>query len=85
MSNKEIIIKIIDFYKTHPSIKAIKENCTDIKKCLFKEVTEEDILKKLENLDVKKSIREDGISPRILKLSSKVRSKPLTKVINSRV
>ena len=84
-TNEEIVLKIINFYKNHPSILAIKRNFKRVDSFSFKRVSEENVLRQLENLDVKKSIGEDDIPPKILKLSRNVLCKPLTIAINSSI
>jgi hypothetical protein len=79
------VSKIVDHYKDHPSIKSIKDNFKIEDRFSFKEVTQNDIIKHLKNLNVQKAIGDDNIPPKILKLAAYILCKPLTITINSSI
>lgn len=81
----EIIVKISETYKNHPSIKCIYNKKRSDNKFSFKPVTVEEVNKLLKSLDTKKAIGIDGIPPIILKLSADIIAKPLTDSINKSI
>ena len=85
VTNKEVFCNIVEAYINHPSILAIKENfpCQDV--FSFKEVSENEISNYLNSLNIKKSIGDDNISSKFLKLSASILNKPLTFTINASI
>lgn len=81
----QIIDKICDNFKHHPSIKCIKRNKKHSQIFNFKPVTVKQVLKLLKSLNPKKAIGIDGIPPLILKLSAEIIAKPLTNLINKSI
>ena len=77
-----IIEKIVEAYKDHPSILEIKQNKIHTETFSFKEVSEDEIYKLLKLIDPTKSIGEDTIPPKILKIAAAILAKPLTNLIN---
>ena len=66
---------IID--KSHPSIKVIEENKTEIKKLCFNAVDSDFIAKHITTINIKKTSGKDGISSKFLKLSESEVSYPI--------
>ena len=63
LSNEELVAKIVDQYKDHPSIKSMKENCKIDCTFSFQEVSSDDVFRHLNNLDGRKAIGDDNIPP----------------------
>ena len=80
-----VIDKIIDEYKSHPSILMINDKKNPTDNFAFKTVSENEVFKLIKSLDAKKAIGVDGIPPLILKLSAEILSKSLTKIINQSI
>jgi len=76
----ETIHTIIEKFKEHPSIKAIKENSQDIEPFHIPPPQLSDIQKILKTINTKKSAGPGMIPPSLVKLCSKVIDKPLTEV-----
>ena len=85
ISNKQAVLNIVNHYKSHPSIKAIKSNFVIEEEFSFKQTTSEDICKLLKNLNEHKAIGDDNIPPKILKLAADTICTPLSTTINSRI
>ena len=85
ISNSEVVYKIIENYKCHPSIIAINENLQIEDKFSFNTVSQDEILKHLKNIIPNKSTGDDKIPPKIIKLSAEILDEPLTAVINSSI
>ena len=85
ITNKEVIHNIIEVYKDHPSILAIKDNFSCQELFSFSEVTEGEILNLLNNLNIKKSTGDDNISSKFLKLSANILNIPLTFTVNASI
>ena len=78
----QIITKIINIHKNHPSIKLIKKYTKNASQFAFKPTNETEILKLLKSIDCKKAIGTDSIPPKIIKDSANILVKPFTKIIN---
>ena len=74
----EPITAAIEKYKTHPSIKKIVEENFKQSNLDFHDITEVDMLKAIENLDVSKSFPKDNIPPKIIKENKDIVSIVLT-------
>ena len=83
LSNEELVAKIVDQYKDHPSIKSMKENCEIDCTFSFQEVSSDDVFRHLNNDP--KTIGDDNIPPKILNLTAGVLYSPLTVTINSSI
>ena len=81
ISDSDCMNSISDSFQTHPSIRSIKEE-KNSSSFQFTEIDIDQVYKLLSNINVKKSTGSDKISPRLLKLSATVISKPLTSLIN---
>ena len=68
----------IEKYKTHPSITKIVEENFKQSNFDFHDITEVDMLKAIENLDVSKSFPKDNIPPKIIKENKDIFSIVLT-------
>ena len=73
--------KTIEEFDNHPSIKAITERVT-LNQFTFQTVNVEYVRKILNNLEPKKSVGVDDISPRLLKLSAPAIANAVTELIN---
>ena len=76
------ISKIKDTYANHPSIIEIKKDIKNEKAFSFKEVAEEEILKLLKNIDVKKSTGEDKLHSKLVNCAASYIYISLTLIIN---
>ena len=79
LSNEELVAKIVDHYKDHPSIKSMKENCKIDCTFSFQEVSSDDVFR---HLNDRKAIGDDNIPAKILNLAAGVLYSPLTVTIN---
>ena len=70
--------KIKNTYANHPSITEINKVTKNETASSFKEVAEEELLKLLKNIDVKKSTGEDNLPPKLEKCAARYIYKPLT-------
>ena len=66
---------IID--ESHPSIKVIEENKTEIKELCFNAVDSDFVAKHINTINIKKTSGKDGISSKFLKLSESEVSYPI--------
>ena len=76
------ISKIKELYANHASIIEIKKVTKNEKLFYFKEVDENEVLKLLKNINVKKSTGEDKIPPKLAKCAASHIQKFLTMIIN---
>ena len=76
------ISKIKDTYVKHPSIIEIKKATKNETAFSFKEAAEEEILKLLKYINVKKSTGEDKLPPKLVKWAASDIYKSLTLIIN---
>ena len=74
----EPVMAAIEKYKTHPSITKIVEENFKQSNFDFHNITEVDMLKVIENLDVSKFFPEDNIPPKIIKENKDIFSIVLT-------
>ena len=84
-TNTEIIQYIIHKYKDHPSIAAINKVFKNSKKNRFSKVSKNEVNKLLKSVDIKKSVGDDTIPPKFIKLAADIIDDPLTKAINSSI
>ena len=77
ISNISAVLEIIKQYKQHPSILCIKGNIKVDKNVEFTEVSCNDIIKHLNNLNDNKATGSDNIPAKILKLAVHALEKPL--------
>ena len=81
--DREIVQKIIEKYKDHPSIAAIKQHSDQFFESFsLQEVGTYDVWQLLRAIDCKKSTGEDQIPPRLLSLAGNDLALPLTNAIN---
>ena len=85
VTNKEVLRNIVEAYKNHPSILAIKEDFPCQEVFSFSEVSDREIFNHLKNLNIKKSTGEDNIPPNVLKLSANILKTPLTFTVNASI
>ena len=83
--SKHLISKICKKYIDHPSILNINRNHTCTEKFSLKPTNEKEVLKILKNLNPKKAVGIDSISPLIVKESATIFAKPLTDLINQSI
>ena len=82
VSPKNIIDAILDDYKNHPSVKAIRNQNISNKLFSFKEVEEDEIYKILLSIKHAKYTGENKITPKFVKATADILVKPFTKMIN---
>ena len=82
---QDVVLNIIENYKVHPSIIAIKGNVKIDDKFYFSEVSEVYIGKLLSELDPKKSIGDDKIPPKIIKLAAHILKGPIKNIVNQSI
>ena len=85
VSPTDIIDAILDEYKNHPSVKAIRNQNISKKLFSFKEVEEDEIYKILLSIKHGKSTGEDKIPPKFVKATADILVKPFTKMINKSI
>ena len=78
-----VIDRIIDKYKEHPSIELIKVNLPEPNTSTFKKAPKDDIIKIIKGLDSTTGTRIDTIPPKLLKMARDIVSQLLTNLINS--
>ena len=83
--SKHLISKICKKYIDHPSILSINRNHTCTEKFSLQPTNEKEVLKILKNLNPKKAVGIDSISPLIVKESATIFAKPLTDLINQSI
>jgi hypothetical protein len=72
--------------QSHPSIKVIEENKTEIKDLCFNAVDSDFVAKQIDKINIKKATGKDGISSKILKLSeSEVKHRSFISVLFSSI
>ena len=76
------IDKVINKFKSHPSILLIQKHLTDHDVFSFKTVEIGDIEKEINNINPKRTTTSNSIPPKILKKSSKVSARALHKLFN---
>ena len=81
----EIIMKIIDSYKNHPSILEINKNVSFETRFAFSEITNEYVKTLFNKINIKKSTGADNLPPKITKLCTDILSKPTTFIVNSMI
>ena len=81
----EIIDKIVDTYKNHPSIHRIKATTPEVTPFFFRPTTEDKVITLLKSIDPKKSVGLDLIPPKIIRDSAEILAKPLTDLINQSI
>ena len=75
--------RIIEKYKNHPSIKAIKDTFPVKKEFKIDEAKVEEVNKILRNINCRKATWPDRIPPKIVKMSANITDFHLTNIINS--
>ena len=78
----EVIDKILERYKSHPSILKIKENVKVQSKFTFKDTTEDEMYSKIKALDPKKACMENDIPAKILIGTNDIVSGYLSRMYN---
>ena len=81
----DIINKIIDAYKNHPSIIEITKTFVVESKFKFKEVLPNYINELLHNTNPKKSTGDDYLPPKIVKISANSLTLPMTNIVNASI
>ena len=81
-TNTEIVQHIIQKYKDHPSVKAIKSIFKFRNKFCFSKITRKEVNKLLKSINTKKSVGDDTIPPKFIKMAADIIDEPLTKAIN---
>ena len=66
------LLKAIIKYRSHPSIKAIKEQCNTNLYFSFSQIEHDEIMKELNNLDTNKAIQNTDIPTKLIKESSDI-------------
>ncbi len=84
--DQEIVDKIIEEYRDHPSIVAIKQQSDQVfEPFSFHEVEIYEVWQLLKSVDGKKSTGEDQIPPRFMSLAANDLAIPLTNAINTSI
>ena len=83
INNSLITKRIIEKYKNHPRIKAIKGTLPVKKQFKIEEAKVEQVNKILRNMNSRKATGPDKIPPKIFKMSASIIDSHLTNVINS--
>ena len=81
----DVIDKIVETYKKHPSINCIKTKISNIKSFKFQPTNESEVLETLKLINPKKAIGIDLLSPKLIKESAEILTKPLTDIINKSI
>ena len=81
--DRQLVRLILDKYKDHPSVHAIREGSDISNSFSFHEVQHHEVLALLRSLDGKKSTGEDQIPPKLVHLAADELTAPLTFAINS--
>ena len=81
--DRQLVRLILDKYKDHPSVHAIREGSDISNSFSFHEVQHHEVLALLRSLDGKKSTGEDQIPPKLVHLAAGELTAPLTFAINS--
>ena len=66
------VLKVIIKYRSHPSIKAIKEQCNTNLYFSFSQIGHDEIMKELNNLDTNKTIQNTDIPTKLIKENSDI-------------
>ena len=74
---KDPVARAIEKFKTHPSVLIIKDKIFQGNNFSFTEVSQFEIEKKIENLNVKKTTTHRNIPPKVLKTSAMVTAETL--------
>ena len=83
-SDRENVDKIISKYKTHPSVKKIKECiCLESMEFQIPAAKKDHINKIIKNIDVTKATGPDQIPPKLVKIAADMLAEPLTYIINN--
>ena len=83
--DRQIVRLILDKYKEHLSVHAIRESSDISNSFSFHEVQHQEVWALLRSLDGKKSSGEDQIPPKLVHLAADELTAPLTFAINSRL
>ena len=81
--DRQLVGLILDKYKGHPSVHAIRERSDISNSFSFHEVQHHEVWALLRSLDGKKSTGEDQIPPKLVHLAADELTAPLTFAINS--
>ena len=81
-SNENLIDDIISKFKDHPSILKINENAVFENRFEFKDITEEEMFKKIIKIDTSKACMKDDIPPKVILGTADIISAPMTKMFN---
>ena len=79
---KDPVARAIGKFKTHPSVLIIKDKIFQGNNFSFTEVSQFEIEKKIENLNVKKTITHRNIPPKVLKTSAMITAETLQQLFN---
>ena len=79
---KDPVARAIEKFKTHPSVLIIKDKIFQGNNFSFTEVSQFEIEKKIENLNVKKTTTHRNIPPKVLKTSAMVTAETLQQLFN---
>ena len=82
-SNENRIDDIITKFRDHPSIRKINENVVIENRFEFKDITEEEMFKKIIKIDSSKACMKDDIPPKVILGIPDIISAPLTEMFNN--
>ena len=77
------VLKAIIKYRSHPSIKAIKEQCNTNVYFSFSQIGHDEIIKELNNLDTNKAIQNTDIPTKLIKENSDIFAKFIFENLNN--
>jgi hypothetical protein len=73
---------VVNTHRMHDSVKFIASNLKSETGFSFHSISEDVIIQKLQNLDVKKSTGWDSIPPKLLKQGAEILCKPVARLVN---
>ena len=85
LTDIEIVNRMIDSYKKHPSMKLIEENLSQKDSFHFANASARDVNRIIWNINLNKAVSLDKIPPKFVKLSANVIDAHLTYIFNRNI
>ena len=83
LNDRDVIDRIIKSYLNHPSVLKIKNKFgSDLNSFDFQQIKAPEVKKPLKEIDVKKAVGVDTISPKLIKIGADITAEPMTQAIN---